>query len=91
MNVGSTADVVLIPAHMIVVEVVPEGRKLITPVTSQSPALKLTPAALNCVLLVGFPGALVKDTNSPTDPALALSAVVVPTIPRVVEGVIATF
>jgi hypothetical protein len=73
--------------------VVAAGKKQHVPQTSQSPAVKLRNGVritLAGVAVVSeVPGvAIVAVSNSPTEPALALLFVVVPTIPPVWLGVI---
>src|SRR5574337_680301 len=58
-----------------------------TACTSQSPAVKETLVILAGVFVVRETPDAVAVINSPTLPAFALSASVVPTIPAVVEGV----
>lgn len=82
-------EVVLIPCwNEVIVDPAPP-LYCTTPETSQSPAVKLMLVALNAVPLVSDVPLVVLVTNSPTDPAFALSFVVVPTMPAVEDGVIA--
>ena len=67
--------------------VVPAGTTEIIPVTSQSPAVNDTVARSTYEAVVRPVNAPVEVTNSPTLPAFALSFVVVPTMPFVLDGV----
>lgn len=97
------ALVVLIDPVDCVVTVVPPLLKTTLAVQFHSPAVRLTLVTLAGVLLVSDTGVLLlvaqpvgdppfvtwAQMNSPTEPALALLLVVVPTIPAVCDGVIA--
>ena len=88
-KVGRVADVVLIPLVHTVDVVVAAATNWQIPVTSQSPAVNERVPAFCAVPLV-IPVALVWFVRySPTLPAFALSLVVVPTMPLVLDGVIA--
>lgn len=81
------AEVVLIPASY-EVSTVPEAElNLSTPITSQSPAVKLMLVAFIVAPVDMEVPVVVLVTYSPTLPAFALLLVVVPTMPLVCEGV----
>lgn len=84
---GSTLFVVLSPDEKNEIVVVPAGVANNAPDTSQSPAVSTIAAMLLGVVVVTDMAPLVVVNTSPIDPALALSARVVPTIPAVVDGV----
>lgn len=83
------ADVVLTPTSRFETVVLAAGVNVTVPVTSQSPAVRLALVQLAAVADVRDVPAVVFGTNSPTLPAFALLFVVVPTMPAVLDGVIA--
>jgi len=88
--VARVADVVLIEANKPFGTVVAAATQTIFPLHCQSPAVRVIDVIFVCVPVLRFTvlSATEDDIYSPTLPALALSADVVPTIPDVVEGVI---
>jgi len=82
------AEVVLTPQPIALMVVDAPGLKVHSPVTSQSPAVSEKLVALANTPVLSEVPLVVAVEYSPTLPALALSAAVVPTIPEVVEGVI---
>lgn len=85
---GIVAEVALIPDTADVMFVVAAGIKTMLPCTSQSPALRLMLVMFAGVLVVRETPVPVLEMYSPTEPVLALSPVVVPLIPIVLDGVI---
>lgn len=88
---GKVALAVLTNPEALIITVVPAGKKLTCPHTSQSPAVReieVTLAAVAVVRETAEPLATEAVRTSPTLPAFALSAAVVPLMPLVVEGVI---
>ena len=82
------APVVLLTPAMICVAVAPApAENWAVPATSQSPAVSETLVAFAGVLFVSDVPEVVFEANSPILPAFALSFVVVPTMPFVLDGV----
>ncbi|WP_217589743.1 hypothetical protein [Burkholderia sp. GbtcB21] len=87
--VPNVALVVEIPTVKLEIVEEPPGLNRITPLTSQSPAVSDTLVALAAVAVVRLVPLVELVAYSPMLPALALSLVVVPTMPAVLDGVIA--
>lgn len=86
-TVPNVAEVVLIPAAIVLTFVEPAGLMPQIPITSQSPADRLILVPFNDVPEVAEVASVLAVIYSPTLPALALLLVVVPTMPLVCEGV----
>jgi hypothetical protein len=87
-TVPNVADTVFMPATSPEIVVVAAATNSADPDTSQSPGVKLTLVMFTAVPLVRDVPDAVFVSSSPTLPALALFAAVVPTMPAVCDGVI---
>ncbi|WP_027798241.1 hypothetical protein [Paraburkholderia dilworthii] len=87
-HVGVVAETVLMPEIIFTGAAPAPTLNRIEPNKSQSPAVRETEVALKFVAVVIDVPEVVFEIISPTLPAFALSFVVVPTIPAVLDGVI---